>query len=206
MKNTLTFKQLSVDSILSDTDLLSIAKLIYATDPYIYPAMCSVTDMEKIFPSLISAGTDSMFCKQNLYIARLDSDIVGVILWYSGPLIWDRHAFIELCDSQNIPVTSTFKQVTQEYLSTYDKPTTDISIINVCVDASVRGIGIGTVMLESFIDQHKSKSMELVTLKENTIAINLYKRCGFEILREEDGFSVSAIKPRSYIMVRAAHK
>lgn len=206
MKNTLTFEQLDVDSVLDEGDLLTIARLIYDTDPYIYPAMCSAAEAEKIIPYLLSAGTDSMFCKQNLFVARLNNNVVGVILWHNGPLAWKRKAFIETCNAQSIRIAPTFEQVAQEYLSTYDQPTADISIINVCVDASVRGSGVGTEMLKAFIARHKSESMELVTLTGNTIAIDLYKRRGFEILREEDGFSVEYPKPRCYIMSRKEYK
>ena len=206
MKNTLTFEQLTANSVLDEMDLLAIARLIYDTDPYIYPAMCSAAEAEKIIPYLLSAGTDSMFCKQNLFVARLNNNVVGAILWHNGPLVWEQKAFIETCNSQSIPIAPTFEQVAREYLSTYDQPITDISIINVCVDTSVRGSGVGTEMLKAFIARHKSKSMELVTLTENTIAIDLYKRSGFEILREEDGFSVENPKPRCYTMSRIAHK
>ena len=206
MKNTLTFEQLSEDSVLDEKDLLTIARLIYDTDPYIYPAMCSAAEAEKIIPYLLSAGTDSMFCKQNLFVTRLNNNVVGVILWHNGPLVWEQKAFIESCNSQSIRIAPTFEQVAREYLSTYDQPTADISIINVCVDASVRGSGIGTEMLKTFIARHKSESMELVSLTENTIAIDLYKRFSFEILREEDGFSVDNLKPRCYVMCRKAHK
>ena len=206
MKNTLTFEQLSADSVLSDLDLLTVAQLIYDTDPYIYPAMCSAAEAEKIFPCLLSAGTDSMFCKQNLFVARLDCIIVGVILWHSGPLVWENKAFIEACNTQSVRIAPTFEQVAREYLSTYDQPTADVSVINVCVESVVRGKGIGTAMLAAFIARHESESMELVTLTENTIAIDLYKRSGFDILREEDGFSVDNLKPRCYIMSRIVHK
>lgn len=206
MKNTLTFEQLTANSVLDEMDLLAIARLIYDTDPYIYPAMCSAAEAEKIFPCLLSAGTDSMFRKQNLFVARLDGIIVGVILWHSGPLVWEHKAFIEACNSQNISIAPTFEQVAQEYLSTYDQPTADISIINICVEPSVRSRGVGTEMLKAFIARHKCESMELVTLTENTIAIDLYKRNGFEIQREEGGFSIDPQKPRCYIMSRVAHK
>ena len=206
MKNTLTFDQLTADSVLDEMDLLVIARLIYDTDPYIYPAMCSAAEAEKIFPCLLSAGTDSMFRKQNLFVARLDGIIVGVILWHSGPLVWEHKAFIEACNSQNISIAPTFEQVATEYLSTYDQPIADISIINVCVEFSVRSRGVGTAMLCAFMEQHKDKSLELVTLKENAIAIDLYKRSGFEILQEEDGFSTEDPKPRCYKMSHIAHK
>ena len=149
---------------------------------------------------------DSMFCKQNLFVTRLNSDIVGVILWHNGPFVWEQKAFIEACNSQSVPIAPTFEQVAREYLSTYDQPTADISIINACVESSVRGRGIGTAMLAAFIAQHESESMELHTLTENTIAIDLYKRNGFEIQREEAGFSIEPLKPRCYIMSRVAHK
>lgn len=206
MKNILTFEQLFEDSVLDEKDLLTIARLIYDTDSYIYPAMCSAAEAEKIIPYLLSAGTDSMFCKQNLFVARLNNNVVGVILWHYGPLVWKQKAFIETCNSQSIQIAPTFEQVAREYLSTYDQPTADISIINVCVEASVRGKGVGTEMLKAFIGRHKSESMELVTLTENTIAIDLYKRSGFEILREEDGFSVENPKPRCYTLSRMAYK
>lgn len=206
MKNTLTFEQLSADSVLDEKELLAITKLIYDTDPYIYPAMCSAAEAEKIIPCLLSTGTDSMFCKQNLFVARLNGDIVGIILWHNGPLLWDQKAFIEVCNSQNIPIAFTFEQVAREYLSTYAKPSADVNIINVCVDASLRNRGIGAEILQAFIARHEGESMELVTLTENSIAIDLYKRNSFEILYEEDGFSISSTKPSVYIMSRMVHK
>ena len=206
MQNILTFEQLTADTPMTREELLSVAHLIYGTDPYIYPAMCSAEEAEKILPRLLTDGVDAMFCKQNLFVARLQDRIISLILWHEGPLIWNKNAYLNTCKSENIPVSPTFDQVAREYLGAYDRPAAEVSIINVCVVPDLRGKGVAAANLQAFISGRKEKSMELVTLKDNAAAVALYERNGFCVVREENGFAVGDVKPRCLVMRRPAGK
>lgn len=50
-----------------------------------------------------------------------------------------------------------------------------------------RGQGIGKIVLQSEINNHKDMTLCLNVYKNNTHAINLYKSLGFEITEDSDG-------------------
>lgn len=50
-----------------------------------------------------------------------------------------------------------------------------------------RGQGIGRIVLQNEIDNHKDKTLCLNVYKNNTHAINLYKSLGFEVTEDSDG-------------------
>ena len=50
---------------------------------------------------------------------------------------------------------------------------------------------------------HQGKDMELVVLAGNEHAIKLYKKCGFSVEKELEGFSLAGKKPTCLKMVHA---
>jgi ribosomal protein S18 acetylase RimI-like enzyme len=50
-----------------------------------------------------------------------------------------------------------------------------------------RGHGIGRIVLQNEIDNHKDKTLCLNVYKNNTHAIELYKSLGFEVTEDSDG-------------------
>lgn len=211
--NQLQTKQLRKDDILADVQYREIARLIYDTDRFIYPALFSGNSnlrfaAERTISKVLIEGSDQLYCKDNLFICLDKNKIVGMVLWYQGPLLWDYKRFIQAAadigvylKSDNVKdINDIFfgSQKYEEMANNGDK----ITLFNICVDSSVRGRGIGSFMLKSFIAKNEKQEMELSVLKENSTAIKLYSNSGFEITDEYSGFSQSSLKPICYKMKR----
>lgn len=62
-----------------------------------------------------------------------------------------------------------------------------------------RGHGIGKIVLQNEIDNHKDKTLCLNVYKNNTHAIDLYKSLGFEITEDSDGRYIMKLFNDDYI-------
>lgn len=189
--NNVTFKQLSSKDKLKQKQLEEIADLIYETDEYIYPAFFGdKNNAKKIIPELF-LNNDTMFLYDNLYVAILDNNIVGLILWNKGVLSWQDDLLLKVANEKNINIPDSYKLVVDEYLIDYkDIDENEISILNVSVNKNYQGMKIGYNMLLNFLNNHNKNDISLFVLKENKGAINLYKKCSFEIVEELDGFAL----------------
>lgn len=184
--------QLSSEDTLTAEQLQDIATLIYETDPFIYPAMFETEENAKrIIPGMIRHN-DSMFNAENFFIAKHGENILGLILWHRGPMSWDETEYYQVLDELHLSPSPFIEMVKKGYFSSYDDTDDNlISIINVCVQESMRGSGIGRMMLRSFLKRlGDNTSCELYVLADNRPAIRLYEQCGFVVTDNINGFSV----------------
>lgn len=231
-ENALTFRtrQLKTDDILTDVQYRDIAGLIYATDSFIFPALFSGASdtriaAENVISYALKKGTDHMYCKENLFICYEGSElkgskIVGMILWYAGRILWNYEDFIataaeagvELIHDNVAAINKTFfvdqslddlnRDVSCDKSDPESKSDT-LTIVNLCINQSYRGRGVGGLMLSEYISLYNDHPMELCVLKNNLPAVKLYTSCGFKVVSEYPGFSESQDKPICYGMVRS---
>jgi ribosomal-protein-alanine N-acetyltransferase len=67
----------------------------------------------------------------------------------------------------------------------------EVHISTLAVHPSSRGLGIGRMLLEATLDQSARGGAELATLEvrvSNAIAINLYRKLGFEVVGRRPGY------------------
>lgn len=67
----------------------------------------------------------------------------------------------------------------------------EVHISTLAVHPSYRGLGIGTRLLEAILDQAAGQGAETATLEvraSNTMAINLYRKTGFEVVGRRAGY------------------
>lgn len=208
-----TSRQLKTDDVLTDGQYAAIAKLIYDTDPYIYPAMFGrgekgIRRAAALLPSVFETGRDPMFAKGNLYVLEEGGEITGLILWHRGSLHWDAQALLDTAGRMGIRLNRrNVGLVKKGYVeSCYDEGRAPdgsvVSLINVCVDREKRGRGSGGFLLENFIREHAGDKMELVVLCDNAAAVRLYEKHGFVIASRQEGFAVGPDKPMCFTMRR----
>ena len=177
------------DTLLTQKQMEEIAALIYDTDPYIYPALFGNKENAiRLIPALMLKG-DQMFDAQNLYLAQLKEEIVGLILWKKGKLFWDVKLFEETANQLDICLPNDYLLVVQDYIREYEAvEDEEISIINVSVNPNFQGKKIGYQMLVAFLETYEKELLSLYVLKENKGAVHLYEKCGFHIVDEQNGF------------------
>jgi len=177
-----------------DDNMEEIAKLIYDTDPYIYPYWFQ-NDIDKCVKFLMNAMLEEgfIFNYNNLYVAydSTINKIVGVIcaIDKSVNLVYDYETLKN--------VNSCYKKIVEGYImpildevSEFDNKT--IYIPNVCIDKEVRGKRIGTNMLGYFISQMEEVGFDkfaLDCLLHNLPAKNLYHGLGFREMKLINGFT-----------------
>ena len=192
----LSCEQLQDDSALTNLQRMDLSKLIYKTDRYIYPCLFQdETVAAQILPPLIESK-DSMFRKSNYFVAKLNGRIIGMILWHKGKLNWNNNALINLIRNSGLSIPNGFEKVCTEYFETYNQTDDDVlSVINVCMADQFQNIGLGTLVMKLFCNEHTDEKMELFVLAENKAAIHIYEKCGFKTIRKESGFSPDDFKP-----------
>ena len=211
MRNTfsnLSFYRLDKKHNLSSEDLKRIAELIYQTDPYIYPAVfLSQDNAIKVIPEMIVTG-DRMFCSKNIFVTELDSEIAGIVLWHQGELFWTTDHYEKVIDKLQIPPSPYIELVNKVYFRSYSNTRSDIiSIINVCIFEKHRGVGIGSALIEAFLQETAGlcREYELFVLADNKNAVKLYMNYGFHVSDTINGFSVDQIDLPCYRMIKLCY-
>ena len=199
------YRQLKTGDRLAEENYKQLAGLIYDTDPYIYPALfgCRKNAL-KLLPELIR-GSDPMFDLRNIFAAISDGGIVGLVLWKQGPLAWNPELLYQCLAALKIEPGKYIEDVMDRYFSSYREVRDDtVSIINVCVDSSLRGHGIGRDLLNCFLNETSDicKNYELFVLTDNEPAIMLYREYGFEITEELPGYNSDPEPVTCYRMVK----
>ena len=196
---------------LSPEQYSDIAQLIYDTDPYIYPALFGEgsegrSNAVRLISALLQSNADIMFAKKNLFVLCMGTEITGLILWYKGCMNWNPNALLQAADHMGIVLNrENVIKVSREYIDNrYTDSDADenqtLALINVCIKSDLRSCGAATYMMDCFLANHGKEKMELTVLADNTPAVNLYKKSGFFVVRESDGFSLSEPKPRCLSM------
>ena len=194
---------MKIEKITTDELVRFAGRMIYQTDPYIYPALFS-NEMNCVrVLKYLKDIPGELFSLDNICVFTNKDGNVGVIcsFKYSFSSSFDnwRKAFFEA--KVNIP--DTFKVAYYDYVNALqNEEHKGIYISNVCVRDSLRGKGMGYKMLSQYLINQTVEEVELDVLKDNRRAINLYRRAGFIVDGEYDGFSLSGRKPRCYHMKR----
>lgn len=206
--DVLRTRQLRGEDELSDSQYCDIAKLIYDTDGFIFPALFTGCEdprktAERVFSLALKTGTDHLFNKDNVFVCFDNEKIVGMILWYCGAMEWNYEELIQLASEAGANLKHEIVENINNSFFEDDKemnPSDTITLSYVSVCNSMRGRGIGSFMLNNFIASHEKSAMELCVLKDNKAAIKLYENKGFIIESEYNGYSQTPIKPVCYRM------
>jgi len=185
------------DKPLSEEQLKEIAGLIYDSDPYIYPAMfASRQEAEAVIPKMIRAG-DQMFRRENLFVALDGTKVAGVLLWMRGPLAWNRKVY-----EKSGGKSKYIGRVAMEYLDLFaETPPDTVSLIRVSVKKDLWGNGIGSLLMESFLEAENGP-YQLFVLSNNMGAVQFFREKGFIIRETRPGFSLDYQALPCYWMVR----
>ena len=175
-----------------DDNMEELAKLVYNTDPYIYPFWFDNNE-EKAIEVLKKLIREKGFIYnyENMYIAydKTTGHIVGLVnaIDYTTDLDYDYTNLIN--------TNTNYKFVVENYIYELIKLVKDehtMYVVNCCVNKELRGKRIGTVLLGNFIKNMENAGFEKIEfdcLLHNVRAKNLYHSLGFKEMYTGIGFN-----------------
>ena len=189
----------------STDNMKEIAKLIYQTDPYIYPYWFN-NDVNKavdfLSDKILMPGF--VFNYENLYVA-VDKDInkiVGLVVALDNSINFDFDY------KEYINVNENYKNTIEKYIYECIKDVKNndgLYIMNCTVLEEFRGKRIGSKLLGHFIKNMEVAGFEnyrLDCLLHNLRAKNLYHSLGFKEMEEVKGFGGFAMPPEVVVFKR----
>jgi len=186
-------------------DFQKIGCCIYYTDPHIYPAAFG-DDPRKAGTAIskLISMEEGLFHPDNLVLAVRGDEICGIVLINRKGASWNPRDCMEAVrgDVENL---DHFAVVSDTYFSAEAAapPENHMELIACCVMPAFRGMGVAKKMLQWVIAQYPEDIMMLDVLSDNTAAIGLYRKFGFEIVDQMKGFNlVEEKRPDCYRMMR----
>lgn len=180
----MNYRQLLATDVITSEQARQIGHLLHNTDPFIFPCICKEESAD-LLGSLCQTGEDTVFALKNLFVGEESGKIFALLLWTKGPVRWDSKPLKKLSEKENKNLSPLLNMVQMDYFSEYQNvPPSVISIMNVCVEEGYRNRGIGTEMMNAFLDQHPNETIELFVLSDNSAALSVYSKLGFVIAED----------------------
>lgn len=202
-----------------DDNFYQIARLIYETDPKVYPYWGGNAHdfVQKIVPWMTTKGF--IFYYRNIYIAHEAGDnfplAILVALDQEAIINFDYDLLSVDPDNTTLIKDVAFLPQTRRVVQSYIEPlkaewrweqywelNPAVLITNLCVDPALRSRGLGIGLLESYIEHMRRRNYRRFRLdcsEENYIARSMYEKYGFELLLHDTGFSAPG-KAASHIV------
>jgi len=188
-----------------EDNIYEIARCIYLTDPYIYPAAFG-NDQGKAINAITSIiGTqNSLFDLKNIVVASLDNRICGIVVYNKEGAVWEKDWLYENI-REYIPDKKYFFKASEKYFeeAAFKPQLQELKIISCCVLPGFRNMGIGKRLVEWISDTYPDYTETLDVLANNLAAVRLYQECGYEIVEQYKGFSIDEdTRPDCYHMLK----
>jgi ribosomal protein S18 acetylase RimI-like enzyme len=172
-------------------ELNVVADLIFETEPEFFSLLFGKNKEKALsrIKRIIQIGGTS-FGHNFIYLAVENDKILGITILYKGDEINSRietKKIFEALDLFGIIRLFLFELLLIRRLLTVNLYDNDLYVSNVCVYKKYRSKGFGTYLLTNVLkkaNEKKCKRIILDVLNENQIAIDLYKKMGFEIRKE----------------------
>ena len=189
-----TFEDIDMNK---EEEVTAVGRLIYYTDPFIYPALLdSVDNSVKAAKSLLIS--DSIFNQKNIKVGKINGEVAGFMLTVNK-FPRNNHLEMENAIRESLGyLPRDFNQVMEGYFDLLDIERDYIEIVSLAVLPEYRRMKVASKMLYTLSSK---ETYRLACIRDNTKARDLYKKCGFEFLEEYSGYidvpCVELIKRRS---------
>ena len=168
-----------------EEEIKAVGRLIYHTDPYVYPDFfVDINTAEKVAKGLLN--TNNVYNYKNILVGRINGEIAGFLtILDSYPS--DNHKEMEKAFLSSIGyLPKKFEKVMEGYFDTLSSGWVGTQILSLSVLPEYRRLGVAKKMLNSL---PKGKTYSLACVKDNKVARHLYERCGFEYSYEYPGYT-----------------
>ena len=175
-----------LDVLTHPSDYRETAKIIYSTDPYIYHDLFGSVENAQAILGYSFDNPDSVFFKRAVYIVkyRRTGEVVSSALFHTNDFVWDTNVMLRDFEKAGVVPPESFFAAAEYMTKTYNFRKIGFSMCNIAVKESFRNQGIATFMLTRLLEFNSNSTVELTVLKDNAVAIDLYKKLGFKIIGE----------------------
>lgn len=167
-------------------DIEDIGRLIYLTDPYVYPAFYenSIDLSVKCAKSMLSRET--LFNHKFIKVGKINGHVAGFMVILEK-YVSSNPKEMELAMKESLGyLTPKFDHVMEGYFNTLDYEWEGLQIMSLAVLPEFRGKHVATKMLNSLPNKN---TYSLACVKDNKNARELYRKCGFEFKFEYPGYT-----------------
>lgn len=177
--------EVSIRKLADNDDLDQVAKLIYLTDPYIYPQWFdTLEDGIKVIREMIKLPT--LYNKENITVAVTpDGFVAGIVISKQTPFCEDMNQIEKAFELAGVKIDKRTDFVFNSYYAKMGSSDDGHYIANVAVDENYRKRGIAAAMVNNIISNQENCSLECVV--SHTSSWRLYQRLGFKIAFEYPG-------------------
>jgi ribosomal protein S18 acetylase RimI-like enzyme len=178
-------KNVTIRPLKDGDDLNQVAKLIYLTDPYVYPNWFdSIEDGIQVIRQMIELPT--LYNKENITVAVTPEGFVaGIIISKQSPFIEDIEHIRAAFKLAGIKIDERTDFVFDAYYAKMGSTEDGYYIANVAVDDKYRKRGIAIAMMNYIMNGKDFCTLECVIA--NSGSWRLYQRLGFRIDYEYPG-------------------
>ena len=166
-------------------DIGQVAKLIYLTDPYIYPNWFdSIEDGVKVIAKMIDLPT--LYNRDNITVAVLENGfIAGMAISKQAPFVEELAVISQAFKLANVMEDERTKQVFDAYYALMGDSEDGYYVANIAVDEAYRKRGIAGALLKNVTEGKPFCTLECVVANDG--AWRLYQKMGFNIEYEYPG-------------------
>ncbi|MBO5714864.1 MAG: GNAT family N-acetyltransferase [Clostridia bacterium] len=178
-------QEITVRKLQDGDDINQVAKLIYLTDPYVYPNWFdSIDDGIKVIRQMIDLPT--LYNRENITVAVThDGFVAGVIVSKQTPFVEEISHIKQAFKLAGVKIDERTDFVFDAYYAKMGMSEDGYYIANVAVDENYRKRGIAAAMMSSIIEPKSFCTLECVVA--NTVSLRLYQRMGYKIAFEYPG-------------------
>lgn len=187
-------------------DISKIAKYIYLTDPYIYPTICDSPQNEQwiAFIQQCFLQPNNVYNCDNVITVTYNEEIIGI----ACVIPCGKKSVI----TEGLTVPPQIKDGLRNAVNGYFNPLIEESlflsghnVVNICIDENHRGKKLGSLLLDFCIKKFEPHGdVWLDVIASNIIAIELYKKSGFCVIKEYNGFSGTDAPLPCFQMIKKA--
>ena len=168
-------------------DLTQVGRLIYLTDPYIFPYLfdSDIDAAARVFAEMVKG--DTIYNVENITAAFVGDTVAGILVSSATPLVVSSSEMMDAYMRAGEIVDEKFAKVFREYYALLENEPDGIYIANVSVDPKFRRRGVADALLTAVLRQGELYRLE--TVKANDAAHGLYEKHGFVVECEYPGFT-----------------
>ena len=172
--------------ISNELEIEAIGRLIYYTDPYVYPAFFNGDINLSVRCAKALLTRDTLFNYKNIKLGKINGKVAGFMVILKE---FPKNNYEEMKNAMKESLghlTPKFEHAMEGYFNTLDYDWEGIQIMSLAVLPEFRRMRVGTKMLNSLSRKY---TYSLACVKDNASARAMYAKCGFNFKFEYPGYT-----------------